>query len=767
MDIWAWVNDKEEELRNAGHHRLADIMDELPGLVVDNEIELIESIVPEGLALARALGEKWVELFIRHWNLQSLVLTRMEVKDALPEATSLLEFAHQEDTKDCPQSVCVVQDLACCYAHQDGPGYAEQRKAVALEAFQRIDPTWSCFTCIAEEYSDALLDQQQYQEVIKFTEDCDQKLLKAGLARETGYLLIDRIKAYLALRQLDDAERACKYLDNPYGGESFELSKKIIKALVHAHKGNIEGAQELLPNSIDKNQQSDFLNWAQAHLVLSEKTAQDNTLQLAIQINKMILQLLHQGVYRDSLELSYIACRLAIARGQYTTAQVLLNACPEIIKNLKSVLDAQDKLDDLKKLLGQHEVATPTLPNDAVEFLNNFDEQDKFKEESLPLLTFAHKQWPENQDIIILLASNLENLGFAHQAQELLSDHLGHNPDSARVINAYGGFLIEEKPNKFIEFVQQHGKKTQDRECLQNIEWLKARYFRKIGKLHIAKTCLEDLLISDPHLFNTRLFLTAVLRDLEEYEEALKHIEVLLQNEGEDELHWDRMVLATFLQDWDKVRESSAVAGVNIEGTGPINENWGSCRIQIIENSEKQNFYATRTGPATARIVGISHIEEIQHYQDEVIFDPYPLNELNIEDEEGDMVDEEGYDTYIYPCLKITKQAQYQTFDIDGVHPGNEKVQELKALLEEIGVTMSFRSTDDYELYHLEEDKTYPGIYAYILLKPDADLALINQKLKTFCSSLDHPLIWIKLLRQIDDAKALEEQYRVKDLYDM
>ena len=92
MDIWSWVYDKQYELEENGNQRLAEIIMEISSFTVNGEHNKVDSVVPEGLALARSLKEKWIEVFLRHWHLQSLILHRYEVGKALPEAIKLLDF---------------------------------------------------------------------------------------------------------------------------------------------------------------------------------------------------------------------------------------------------------------------------------------------------------------------------------------------------------------------------------------------------------------------------------------------------------------------------------------------------------------------------------------------------------------------------------------------------------------------------------------------------------------------------------------------------
>ena len=71
MDIWAWVHDATEDLRKNGQGRLADLVDEVSSACCDGDHERVENMVPEALTLARAAKHPWIEVFVRHWFLQS------------------------------------------------------------------------------------------------------------------------------------------------------------------------------------------------------------------------------------------------------------------------------------------------------------------------------------------------------------------------------------------------------------------------------------------------------------------------------------------------------------------------------------------------------------------------------------------------------------------------------------------------------------------------------------------------------------------------
>ena len=168
MNVWGWVWDAKSELEEQGHVELKGYMDRMPSDTCDGRHDLVDSYADEAIGMAKELNIGWVELFLRHWKLQSHVLHRAKPEAMLKEAVHLLEFSSRDENKDCPQSVCAVQDLTSCYGCIDGPGYFEERIAVAEETLERINPDWDCYACIATEYASALLDDGQIDQCIEY-----------------------------------------------------------------------------------------------------------------------------------------------------------------------------------------------------------------------------------------------------------------------------------------------------------------------------------------------------------------------------------------------------------------------------------------------------------------------------------------------------------------------------------------------------------------------------------------------------------------------
>jgi hypothetical protein len=205
-DIWGWVYDKCSQLRDQGEHDLASAIDGLPALADSGRAALDASFQP-ALDRARALGEGWVEVYLRHWRLQGLVFHDIDMHAAMPEAASLVEFCSRPETRDCPQSICAVQDFCVAFGNVDGPGYADERIEIALDTLARVEPMRSCYACISTELVNAYIDRGEPDKALAFLET-DGAHVKAGMAPQDLGQEYDTSAAEIALARRDWAALA-------------------------------------------------------------------------------------------------------------------------------------------------------------------------------------------------------------------------------------------------------------------------------------------------------------------------------------------------------------------------------------------------------------------------------------------------------------------------------------------------------------------------------------------------------------------------------
>ncbi|RBC78992.1 hypothetical protein BRM99_11240, partial [Xanthomonas oryzae pv. oryzae] len=180
MEIWNWVEKLQDDLGEAGQPQNAQLLTRLTDHICDLQIERAEALLPEARALAKTLANPWLEVFVGHWEMRNRVGNLCEGERALGDAVARFERAHRADAVECPQSVCVTQDLAACYANIDGPGWVEERIEVCDETLGRIDPSWSCYQCLSCEKADALLDDGHGDAALQYLEQQSQTIVAHG-----------------------------------------------------------------------------------------------------------------------------------------------------------------------------------------------------------------------------------------------------------------------------------------------------------------------------------------------------------------------------------------------------------------------------------------------------------------------------------------------------------------------------------------------------------------------------------------------------------
>lgn len=316
MDIWAWVRQTGIRLEEGGQQRLAHIIQELPGWVCANQHEKVDAAVPEGLSIARRLGENWVEIFLRHWNLQSHIVNRCDVKGHLHEAVSLVEYSSRDENKGCPQSTCAVQDLCMAYCQRDDRGFAAERLAVAEETLARIDVSWPCFECIVTEKATALIDANKAGEALTFVDECAAQVVSADPSCSAQAVAADaRCEALLRLGRYDDALRAAAHMLNKTGGVRVDQSHALLRCRALLGAGRADEAGQLHPcyNSVVATS-DDYEAWVEVVTTLVKRGVLAHSGALEQQIHSMFEQLATRDALGTAFRVGGHGARLALAR---------------------------------------------------------------------------------------------------------------------------------------------------------------------------------------------------------------------------------------------------------------------------------------------------------------------------------------------------------------------------------------------------------------------------------------------------------------------
>lgn len=757
MNIWAWVYDKQEQLRERGHHRLATIMDDLPTAVCDMRHEQAEAMVPEGLALAKDLEEPWVEIFLRHWLMQSRVLHRYQGRDNLEGCVSLLEFSHRPGNRECPQSMCVVQDFANCYGVTDGPGYATERLSVTDEALGRIDPSWPCFECISLEKAGALQDDGRLEDAVAFIDAQLEAATAADVVRSHDKMF--KTKAH-CLVQLGRGEEALSLLEQAppsrASGESGQVGYEIAMAEALCAVGRVDEAARRLPprDAIDDSDGRDWLDVAEQ---LVRAGALDNDVALGKQAATVVHAFEHNGALWSTAETALIAARLAAGRGRRVQAEVLL----ELAGDVREALKAPERLDDA---FARARVLVETapwaaLPEDveAPDALTG-DLLPEDEADALEHIGAARTRWPDDERLAVLEGRLLDALGLTAGARRRLEAFVADHPGAGQAARTLGGVLRDSGRHEALEELVRTHFASDDPVG----RWLIASSHERAGRLALAVDGFDEVLALDPDAHVARIRLGEIACKERRWDDALRITDPLVEQQDPGSFDWDRMVAATALGRWDLVRAAAIRIGMDVEpGDDPIDADWGGMWIRT---DRHQLFWATRTGPVTARIESITGDRDDRERQDDVVlFDPEPVDR----DQDGE------HTVFTYRELQVLAPGARRAFTIDAVHPGDDALRGLAEALEDLRFRLQRRSGDGYQLTPPDSEEPVPGVYLFASVPEDTDLEDLHRRLTDLVADWPGAAVWTDLCQALVTAHGsryadeLERQREVAETHGM
>jgi hypothetical protein len=768
MDIWDWVGRATVELRNQGNERLADAMEQIPSLAVGDHHAKLDQIYPEALGLAKKESNPWIEVFVRHWYLQSQILHRHNVTGMLDEAIDLLEFSSRENTKDCPQSVCAVQDLANCYAKKDGPAFVEERIAVSTETLSKINPAWPCYECIAAEELDAHIDAKDFNQALLRIGYYRDELAKASANTDKIPFGLTESEIYVRLGKFEQAEKIAKASENPKGGESFLRYRSASIALSLAYQNKFDEAEEYELHFSDALlAQSHYSDWCEYNYLKAKQDPKTNTNDLNYCFNRMINNYRSHGVLRDSIKTLHWQAELAILRGDLFTLEQAILAIEELIGELSKDLGATQILEKLRTTLS---LETVKLDNDLLSNPQLIEGKALHNENtSLTILKLLYQRdETELQTVIAYFDALVEN-GYSHLALPIAELFISNNTDCHSLVSRYGHLLLSDGlqdqfdqyfSDSFIDSLPDEGK--------NNAFWLLSRRF-ETQDIKKSYQYLELILDRDPKAENTIEKAANLSLKLNNYKRSIELWSQLinLDLEQNSHFHWDRMIAATLAGDWQSVRESCGVLDIELaDEVGAVQLDMGACRIEYTDSyGEKINLAARRTGPVEAEITTIRELNQEQFYGNRVVFEAIPLNQLDQEDEEGYVCDSEGFYTSLYPKVKTLETNPHFYFSIDGVHPGEENWQLIEAVFADLELSWSIRSSEEYQVKQNDQEPALNAIYVFVACPENTDLNAVHQQLQAVMEKFEHPLIWPLLLIELKAEGELEIQSAVEEEY--
>ena len=769
-DVWAWVHDTHRELVEGGHHRLADAVAEISGHAVNGRPEEVDAIYPEAVAAARSLGLPWVEVYLRHWRLQSLLNERQQGAKALPEATSLLEFAHREETKSCPQSVCVVQDFCIAHARIDGPAYVDERIAILDQTLAGVEPERNCFDCLAREYSDALADAGRDSEALAYITDAEAKHRAAGgdpslyMHLERARLLAKLNREREALDLLERSEAARR--SGPYGlDEDDERGLALQRADLYARLGDAVQAAAHLCDIEEPARHPDLREqWTGVVERLVGLGAYANDYGLGGAITAWAAYLDEVGTHRGCLDMALTGGRLAVARGARTVALALADTAGRKLGDLRRPDPVAAKaVADLRA--NAEALPVPALPVPAADLPAHLDEErPDSPEQALDMLAEAYRIEPA-RPVALLYSRYLAGLGHAAQAARLLWDRVEADPADTEQAAVLSDVLMRERDAEGIDRLTALITPVDPGHSL----WIRANWAASQGEwAEVARAC-EAITALDDTVVNTRRLWATAARNLDDYATAQRVWADVLAHGTDDENaephlrvqsadRWALIIAATVNGDWAAVREQCAAIGIDLDSTeGPIDEAWHLFDLRYDGPEGRTAVLAVRTGPATARVETVTQPGSPLNHGDVLVIDPAAL-EPPPEDE-----DERAGWIPSYAAVKLIAPGGFTSYPIDGVHPGEEALEAFVEAVRGRGYGVWIYTDDGYQVTLPDTGEETTGVYVGVAVPPTVAAAEACDVFAELTADWPHPMAWLALAeaagRDVERHRKITEQY--------
>lgn len=753
MDIWAWVSDLYDELEENGQGRLARLLYQIPDDLHENRVERLEASVVEAVQSARSLKHPWMEVFFRHWGLRNRLSNYLEGEKALEEAISLMDFSHSEESRHCPQSICVTQDLASCYGNVDGPGWVAERIAVVEETLAKITPARNCWDCLSREKADALKDDNRIVEALKFLIEQEEAILQDG--GTPSIMLLQTQADYLQeLGHFDEALSKLEMIEQTMQNEQSrgtQLIKSLIEAMVYAKTGQFDKAAEVVPDFNDL-QPVYYPKWAAIYYLLAtEGYKERNTWQLAAIFQKMIKHFQAVGSHRLTAEMAIFQAKLAIARNAAMMTQNAIETLEKTLPKLRKQDDIRLQLSQLKLEHSAMQLKESQINADSYEDLMTLIQNDENSdpEKYIDQLQKLHRLHPQQQEITDLLAHALWACEINDEAIKLLEDHVANYPeDNFLVLNSLTRFLNQTNQNTRLselakEVEQRYPIHALYIHCIldyKNLQWE--------SLIENASKAYELDKTNDAFLQYQVIGLTKLAKFSEAVPLQQLYIDGL-DDENKPNARWDLLTFAASAQNWSVYRE--VAKALNLELADPITpdnlvveEEGGWVWVKFIDQGVESYHLGQRTGPTTVRIKSVAGPDEIQHANDWVAIDAMML------EAPPDNEEEKAHFIPTFQAVHIIEPGQSRVILVDGPRPTSRELERLYETFDKLGWLYWRRSGDEYQVMDPKSDNLVDGLYFFIAVPNQVSDVEVFQQLKAFTADFKYPLCWLKLAKKLN-----------------
>lgn len=775
MNIWNWVTNLQNDLHEAGQTHNARIIDDLSSYIADHEVTKADALLPEVKALANTLNNPWLSVYTGHWQMRNSLGNKGEGESALSEAVRLFELAHREDTQDCPQSICITQDLAACYRNIDGAGWADDIISVCDETLSRIDPSWGCYVCINAEKALAYIDKKDFATARQIMDNLCNDLAKEGEDDNKAGINSQYNKIDLAQGNYEAVLERIEQDENQHRDyqewKNISQPRTIQKVNALSRLGRHEEAWDALPvlNSIPIG---DVNEWLDAIYPTLMQDANYNTWHMAQHIKPALMNLSEHGSHRLTINMAVQCARLAIARqAQFIAHHYALIAqshLPKLKTDAGATAQVQQLIQDIENMTI---TPMPVAADELIAWLTDTenDISNRSPEADLQWLIQALDEQPNDADLVSWTADALYACGLNDDAYQLLWQFVQDHPQHESQMQ----FILLDKLISQ-PFTHQTETRTQAR-----IDALCALYkdidpaFMHWGQARLAnqqddhaKTEAEcrQLLTIKPDVRNAKSLLAHSLMQQKRFSEAAEYHLALYEMDTEHNDHaWDYMTAVSSANQWQQLYDMAQRLGLDMDVTDDLNkmpeENWGRIIIRCIQDHQIVDYYAQRLGPVHAKIIENASPKLPQMVDNIITFDgqslyPEPENE-------------EEAQNFIptYQVVHTLQVGNYgKSWGLDGVAPTEEQWNAFRYECMARDYRIWWHSLD-YQVTDSVTDIKYDGMFATIAVPQSTPISELMAFVKTQTDTWEHPICYYDLAKQAEED--LTAQISIIERYDL